>query len=91
MNATKLIALRARLVGAAGGFYPDFDGVVPSPCVSVCRMAPDNSVCEGCLRSLDEIRVWSGATSAERRAIWLRLLQRAQVPPPAALLKAPLA
>ena len=72
MIATKLIATRARMVGAAGGFYPKLDDVVPSPCVSVCRMAPDNSVCEGCLRSLDEIRVWSGATSAERRAIWLR-------------------
>jgi hypothetical protein len=48
-------------------------------------MTPDKTMCEGCFRSLDEIRVWSGATSAERRAIWLRLLQRAQVAPPVAL------
>jgi hypothetical protein len=48
-------------------------------------MTPDKTMCEGCFRSLDEIRVWSGATSAERRAIWLRLLQRAEVAPPAVL------
>ncbi len=81
--------MRARLMAAAGYFDLQSDEVVPSPCVSVCRMAPDNSVCEGCFRSLDEIRAWSGATSSERRAIWLRLLQRAQVPPPAVLLKVP--
>jgi hypothetical protein len=85
MNASKSIATRARLMAAAGYFDLHSDEVVPSPCVSVCRMAPDNSMCEGCFRSLDEIRVWSGTTSAERRAIWLRLLQRAQVAPPVAL------
>jgi len=87
MNASKSIATRARLMAAAGYFDLNSDEVVPSPCVSVCRMAPDNSVCEGCFRSLDEIRGWSGATSAERRAIWLRLLQRAQVAPPVVLLE----
>ena len=87
MNAYKTIAVRARLMDAAGYFDVQSDEVVPSPCVSVCRMAPDNSVCEGCFRSLDEIRAWSGASSAERRAIWLRLLQRAQVSPPAVLLQ----
>ena len=87
MNATKSIATRAHLMSAAGYLDLNSDEVVPSPCVSVCRMAPDRSVCEGCFRSLDEIRAWSGATSAERRAIWLRLLQRAQVSPPAVLLQ----
>ena len=87
MNASKSIATRARLIAAAGYFDLYSGEVVPSPCVAVCRMAPDNSVCEGCFRSLDEIRAWSGATSAERRTIWLRLLQRAQVAPPEVLLE----
>ena len=85
MSASKIIATRARLVSATGCFDPNFDGIVLSPCVSVCRMTPDKTMCEGCFRSLDVIRVWSGATSAERRAIWLRLLQRAEVAPPAVL------
>ena len=88
MNASKIIATRARMVSATGCFDHNFDGIVLSPCVSVCRMTPDKTMCEGCFRSLEEIRVWSGATSAERRAIWLRLLERAQLTPPAALLKA---
>ena len=57
--------------------------MVISPCINVCRI--EDGLCAGCFRSLDEIRAWSGATSAERRAIWLRLLQRAEVAPPAVL------
>lgn len=47
-------------------------------------MAADGSQCEGCFRTLDEIRVWSTAGRAQRLAIWVRLLQRAGLPPPAA-------
>ncbi len=89
MSATKSIATRARLMAATGCFDVDSDEVVPSPCVGVCRMAPDNSLCEGCFRSLDEIRDWASASGAERRAIWLQLLQRAQLTPPAALREFP--
>ena len=52
---------------------------MPSPCVSVCRMTPDRSRCEGCFRTLDEIRAWSRADDATRRAIWGLLLERAGV------------
>ena len=79
MNATKSIATRAHLMSAAGYFDLNSDEVVPSPCVSVCRMAPDRSVCEGCFRSLDEIRAWSKSSGAERRVIWAALLRRAGV------------
>ncbi len=70
-------------MGDAGYFDQDSDEVVPSPCISVCRMTEDRSRCEGCFRTIDEIRAWSGADSAERRAIWVLLLQRAgaAVPP----------
>ena len=53
------------------------DAVVISPCISVCRMSPDRSHCEGCFRSIDEIRAWSRANAQERQAIWRSLLQKA--------------
>ena len=42
-------------------------------------MTPDRSRCEGCFRTLDEIRAWSRADDATRRAIWGLLLERAGV------------
>ena len=47
---------------------------MPSPCVSVCRMSPDRSHCEGCFRTLDDIRAWSQAGNSERRRIWTEAL-----------------
>ncbi|MFZ9543579.1 MAG: DUF1289 domain-containing protein, partial [Hylemonella sp.] len=32
---------------------------VPSPCLSVCIMDPNNGMCTGCWRTLDEIAAWS--------------------------------
>ncbi|RCX10145.1 DUF1289 domain-containing protein [Extensimonas vulgaris] len=80
MNAeetTKPIAARAGLLASAGYFDADSDEVIPSPCISVCRMAPDQSHCEGCFRTVAEIRAWASADSAARLAIWARLAQRA--------------
>ncbi len=48
-----------------------------SPCVSVCRMNAQTDLCEGCLRSLDEIAGWSSMHADERRAVWQRIGQRA--------------
>ena len=79
MSATKAIAARAQLLSAAGYFDQNSDEVVPSPCVSVCRMTADRSHCEGCFRTIDEIRAWSQADGAARRAIWTAALQRAGV------------
>lgn len=82
MNATESIAARARLLGEAGYFDANSDEVIPSPCISVCRMSEDRSRCEGCFRTIPEIRAWALADSAERLAIWARLAQRAGVPFP---------
>ena len=49
---------------------------IPSPCVSVCRLDLGNSFCEGCLRTLEEIRVWSVSTDAEKKIIWTRIEKR---------------
>ena len=51
---------------------------VPSPCISVCRMDATRTWCEGCLRSIDEIRVWSRASDADKRRIWTLIAQRAE-------------
>ncbi|MCO4094783.1 MAG: DUF1289 domain-containing protein [Acidovorax sp.] len=84
MNAIDLLATRANETRAAGHFDPESAELVPSPCISVCRMSPDRSHCEGCFRTLDEIRVWSRADASLRRGIWLQLLARAGIAPPSA-------
>ena len=57
-------------------------GPVPSPCISVCRMSEATGLCEGCLRTLDEIAAWSVLDDEQRRAVWdaiaLRRAARAQ-------------
>lgn len=84
MNATKSIAVHAQLLSDGGYFDANSDEVIPSPCISVCRMNADGSLCEGCYRTIPEIRAWAQADSAQRLAIWARLAQRAGMPfPPA--------
>ncbi len=80
MTPLELLANHARQIGAAGHFDTHSQESMPSPCISVCRMSPDRSHCEGCFRTLDEIRIWGGADSAVRRAIWGQLLLRAGIP-----------
>ena len=43
---------------------------VPSPCINICRMDDATGWCEGCLRTIDEIRAWSTYDDTTRRAIW---------------------
>ena len=50
---------------------------LPSPCVSVCRMAFATGLCQGCLRTLEEITAWSKLDDEGKRAIWGRIEQRA--------------
>ena len=85
MNASESIAVRARLLGEAGYFDENSDEGIPSPCISVCRMSEDRSHCLGCFRTIPEIRAWAQADSAQRRAIWVKLLQRAGADVPESL------
>ncbi len=70
VNAPELIAALARQVRA---------GVdkVPSPCISVCRMTESTGLCEGCFRTIDEIRLWSQSDDVAKRAMWVQIEQRA--------------
>jgi predicted Fe-S protein YdhL (DUF1289 family) len=69
MNAIELLAARADLARAA-------TLNVPSPCVSVCQMDATTGYCEGCLRSLDEIRLWSVYSDQEKKAVWANIVAR---------------
>ena len=53
-------------------------GPIGSPCISVCRIQPQTGLCEGCLRTIDEIARWGALDDAQRRAIWLSLESRSQ-------------
>ncbi len=50
---------------------------LPSPCISVCRMEIATGLCQGCLRTLDEITVWSRLDDEGKRAVWAHIEQRA--------------
>ena len=52
---------------------------VPSPCIQVCRMHADSGLCEGCLRTIDEIAAWSQLDDpAKRRVLALVRIRRQQ-------------
>ena len=42
---------------------------VASPCIQVCRMDERSGLCEGCLRTLDEIAAWGALSDALRREV----------------------
>ena len=49
---------------------------VPSPCVSICVVNPTTGLCEGCLRTLDEIAAWGQMSSAQQRSVWQHIQVR---------------
>jgi len=49
---------------------------VPSPCISVCKMDERTGLCQGCLRSIDEIRRWGNADATNKRQIWAEIERR---------------
>jgi predicted Fe-S protein YdhL (DUF1289 family) len=52
----------------AGG--KKYQHAVPSPCMSVCQMDEGTALCQGCLRTLEEIVNWGNADDTSRRRIW---------------------
>jgi uncharacterized protein len=70
MSVLDLLAERVREFEATPGAQ------VPSPCVSICRMNMDSELCEGCLRTLDEIAAWGRMDDATKREVWQLIAQR---------------
>ena len=54
----------------AGINNTDQHGAVLSPCIGVCTMDASTGWCEGCLRTIDEIRSWSSFDDRQKRAVW---------------------
>ncbi len=55
---------------------PELQTPVPSPCISLCEMAPDTGLCRGCLRTIDEIINWSQASDTYKRTVWAEIRRR---------------
>lgn len=49
---------------------------VTSPCVNICRMDADNTLCLGCFRTLDEIAQWSRVADETKLAILTAVAKR---------------
>lgn len=76
MEVMKTLAVRALGVRAMADN-------IPSPCSSVCTMTADNAVCQGCLRTIDEIRLWSTSTDLQKKKVWACIERRLQSLPAA--------
>ncbi|TGD45439.1 DUF1289 domain-containing protein [Pseudotabrizicola sediminis] len=50
---------------------------IASPCVKLCVVHPEARLCVGCLRSIDEITMWSRLSPDARDAIMAELPARA--------------
>ena len=50
---------------------------VQSPCIKICVIHPEERLCVGCYRSMDEIATWSRLSEAERQAVVADLPARA--------------
>jgi predicted Fe-S protein YdhL (DUF1289 family) len=50
--------------------------VIESPCVKVCVLLPDEDVCSGCYRTLEEIALWGQLSDAERSKVIALLPER---------------
>jgi uncharacterized protein len=50
---------------------------IASPCVKLCVVHPEERICVGCYRSLDEISNWSRMTHEDRAVLMAELPARA--------------
>jgi uncharacterized protein len=50
---------------------------IDSPCVKLCVVHPEERICIGCLRTIDEIAAWSRLTPEARAEVMADLPARA--------------
>ena len=50
---------------------------IQSPCIKLCVVHPEERICVGCYRSIDEISTWSRKSHEERAALMADLPARA--------------
>lgn len=49
---------------------------IASPCCGICRIDQERQLCEGCLRTLDEIGRWGMMDNEGKRAVLDACLER---------------
>ena len=49
---------------------------IPSPCIGICRIDKERQLCEGCLRTLDEIGCWGVMGPDEKLTVLQACLDR---------------
>ncbi|MDF1804665.1 DUF1289 domain-containing protein [Thalassovita sp.] len=50
---------------------------IQSPCINICVIHPQERLCTGCLRTIDEITAWSKMTNEDRATLMAELPTRA--------------
>ena len=60
----------------SGLLPPELQTPVPSPCISLCQMDKQTGLCQGCMRTIDEIIAWSKAGDDYKRAVWKEIRRR---------------
>jgi predicted Fe-S protein YdhL (DUF1289 family) len=49
---------------------------IASPCVKLCKIDKHSDLCQGCLRTIDEIIAWSKASRELKLEIWEKIEER---------------
>ncbi|WP_365746774.1 DUF1289 domain-containing protein [Rhodoferax sp.] len=75
LNAKAMVFL-ASTAKQLGENCQSYRQAIPSPCMSVCLMDPELELCQGCLRTLDEIVQWGSADEAVKRSVWAAIESR---------------
>jgi predicted Fe-S protein YdhL (DUF1289 family) len=47
-----------------------------SPCVNICKLTADRSLCQGCFRTVAEISAWSRVSNDDRLVILASVARR---------------
>jgi uncharacterized protein len=55
---------------------PEDRSPVPSPCINICQMDQATGLCQGCMRTIDEIVKWGSAGDDYKRAVWAEIRRR---------------
>ena len=53
--------------------------MVTSPCINICKMDSASGLCRGCLRTIDEITLWSRADESARSDILVAVAKRREL------------
>ena len=50
--------------------------MIESPCKKICKIDPNDNLCLGCGRTLDEIAYWTYLDDSEKKKILIKIKDR---------------